>query len=899
MSTKLRSIAVLAAAAILAAAMRLSAQQQTPPRFSASVEVTSVDVTVVDDKGRPIMGLTPADFTVKVDGNPRQISSAQWVSLTTDGKESSVFVPPGYSSNENATGGRLIVIAVDQPNIRFGANRTIVKTASSFIDRLTESDRIAVTGFGLGAANTPFTSDRERAKQALAHMNGQKESRRHDTRSVSIAEAQAIERGDRNTLAAVQDRECRAEASARNGGLLEVCRAEVETVASQVARDQGRESDQTLDGLRNLFEGLKSIDAPKTLILISEGFVMEDPGWVIEIGQMAANARTALYVLRLDRDAFDASEARMPIDPFGDRVTLMNSLETLAAATRGAVYNVTTDASQIFEHVEAELSGYYLLAVDVDPRDRDGKPHQIRVDVSRRGAIVRSRRQIVNVQAEAQKRSPREAITSGLSSPLLLTALPVRVSTYALQGPDTARIQLLIHADIGTDYSASRPISVGFMLLDRTGKLVDSQAVSQRLMPVLNGVPSPLQFTGGASVAPGDYTLKLAAADGDKVGSVEHPVHASLAAGGDVTVSDLTVGGPVESGELLTPTVGYTVSFGTLHGYVEAYGAGAGKVTASFDIAAAEQGPALLTIPVQPRPAGETRVLFSRVVPIHQLPAGKYVLRATLKEGDQPVKTLTRPFEIAPPAVLLTAADGLSKEKSADAELFLPVGDDLLAQPFNRVDALKPETLDVFKARVAPALKPSFDVGVAAIAAGEYVKAELSFKKAIQPDADSTPALTYLGVCFAASGHDPEAASAFQTALVDGADVPQIYAWLGEAMLRTHDLAEARGVFEEAAGKWPADIRFTRPLAMLYATFGRGREAVRTLERYLEARTDDADGLFLGVEWIYHVHAAGGVVHNRAQDLKLAHGYSDLYEKNGGAQMPLVKQWLDFLASER
>ena len=42
-------------------------------------------------------------------------------------------------------------------------------------------------------------------------------------------------------------------------------------------------------------------------------------------------------------------------------------------------------------------------------------------------------------------------------------------------------------------------------------------------------------------------------------------------------------------------------------------------------------------------------------------------------------------------------------------------------------------------------------------------------------------------------------------------------------------------------GKWPADTRFTKPLAMLYATFGRGREAVRTLERYLDDRQDDRD----------------------------------------------------------
>ena len=69
-----------------------------------------------------------------------------------------------FGGNENATGGRLIVIAVDQPNIRFGANQAISRAAAAFLDRLSPSDRVAITGFGLGAPVTPFSGDRERAK---------------------------------------------------------------------------------------------------------------------------------------------------------------------------------------------------------------------------------------------------------------------------------------------------------------------------------------------------------------------------------------------------------------------------------------------------------------------------------------------------------------------------------------------------------------------------------------------------------------------------------------------------------------------------------------------------------------------------------------------------------------
>jgi len=153
----------------------------------------------------------------------------------------------------------------------------------------------------------------------------------------------------------------------------------------------------------------------------------------------------------------------------------------------------------------------------------------------------------------------------------------------------------------------------------------------------------------------------------------------------------------------------------------------------------------------------------------------------------------------------------------------------------------------------------------------------------------------YLAASFAAAGRNLEAASAWQTALIDGSDYPQVYQWLGDALMRERDLGAARTILEEAVGKWPTDPRFTKPLALLYGTFGRGREAVRTLERYISERGDDRDAYYMAVQWIYTVHSEGAVVHGRAEDVKLARAYADRYEKAGGPQLPLVKQWVDYL----
>ena len=56
--------------------------------------------------------------------------------------------------------------------------------------------------------------------------------------------------------------------------------------------------------------------------------------------------------------------------------------------------------------------------------------------------------------------------------------------------------------------------------------MVDSQAADARLPPVMNGVPSALQYSGGASLPPGDYSFKFAVAEGDRVGTIEHAIHA-------------------------------------------------------------------------------------------------------------------------------------------------------------------------------------------------------------------------------------------------------------------------------------------------------------------------------------------------------------------------------------
>jgi tetratricopeptide (TPR) repeat protein len=438
-------------------------------------------------------------------------------------------------------------------------------------------------------------------------------------------------------------------------------------------------------------------------------------------------------------------------------------------------------------------------------------------------------------------------------------------------------------------------VAVAYQILDREGKVVEGFGANARLRPVMEGVPSALQYTGSASLPPGDYTMKLAFAEGSRVGTVEHAFTAQLIDAGSYRLTELMSGGPIGARQLLQPTIGYTVAFGSLHGYLEGYGENVGTLAVKFEVAPTANRPALLSADVPAHTAGDRRAIFSHTMVVRQLPPGPYVLRATVSTPDGPLKTLTRDFEIALPAVLMTSAGAGAPPPSSIGSQYLPVGDELFARAFTP-DAVR-DVLEGLRSRVGSSARPAFDRGAAQLAEGQYQQAELSFKEAIKVDAESTAVLVFLAASFAASGLDQEAASAWQTALIDTADVPEIYSWLGDTLMRIRDLGQARAVLEEAVTKWPSDARFAKPLALLYATFGEGGDAVRALARHLEVHPEDTEGMALGVEWIYLLHSSGAFVRSKAEDIELARVYADAYTKAGGPQAPLVTQWMAYLES--
>ncbi len=785
------------------------------PIFRSSVEVTTLDVTVIDIDGRPVVDLRPAELTVRIDGKPRRVVRVEWIPLARPSSSPPAPPPPdGYSTNESSTGGRLIVIAIDQPNIRSDGTMGLRATVNAFLDHLEPSDRVAAIALGFGVS-TPFTTNRATVKEAISRMTG-------DMRliselgvySLSASEALEITDGNQATLQTAVTRECFTSSVRADPA----CPFQIVGDAQVIAASLQQETERTLSALYGLLDTLKKIEAPKTLVLVSEGFTMTSPSGVTALGSIAAASRTSVYALKLDDRIFDAATRRPPPPGVGDRQLRFAGLETLASASKGGVFEVIGAGSAAFERLEREISGYYLIGVESMPADTDGKAHPINVQVGRKGTVVRARRELADVAvARANATNPLEVVAAALSSPLITPALPLHVATFSLRDRDPSKIQVLIHADIGSDYTSATSVTLGYVISDSSGTIVEHQVGDGRLAPPGN-FPAPLPYTVSASLEPGEYTLKIAVTEGGRVGSVEHPVHAGLIDAGSLKLSELMIGGPVDAKELLRPTISYDINFGGVQGYMEAYGT-AGSLLMRYEVAPTADAPAVLSAVVPGRPAEEGRTVFSYIVPVRELPAGQYVLRATLSSGSSygtPLKKVARAFRVLDARPGATAVNGArvtpAPPSTAPAVTVMP------ARPFRRDDVVRGGTLQQFRDIVAPAARQDFDAGVTFLTAGDFVKAEQSFKSAQRatPVADNgTAPLTYLAATYAASGHDLEATSVWQTALIDGYEYAQIYEWLADAFIRIRNFDQARSLLKEATEKWPNDSRFSIGLTAL------------------------------------------------------------------------------------
>jgi VWFA-related protein len=903
---------------------------QSPPQkpvFRAGIDLLSVDATVVDRDGRQITDLSAAEFVVEVDGETRPVVSAEYVKLVDDTpvpvgtrRAAAPVVRPDesfFSTNARSlTPGRLILLLVDEGNIRTGQGRDAMRSATKFVDSLSPNDKVAFVAIPRGAL-VDFTTEHDRVREALIATVG-RASPYKGRFFMSLSEAFATyEHSDALLRAQVIARECAAVLS--NPVELTRCEIEVEQDAGQYVSHERQQTQASLLGMREVLRSLAALEGPKSVILISEGLVLEGLGGDLDaIAAQAADVRASLDVMLLDVPSVDVTVSQRPTTPREDRERQVTGLEMLAGLSRGALHRVITSSENAFGRILRSISGHYLIGVESRPADRDGRRHRISVRTTRRGVTVYSRRGFLG-STSPRATTPTDAVTRALRAPLTLNEVAMRIATWTYKEPGGTKVRLLITAEVERNADQKLEYTTGLLLVDRNNRAVATN-VETRPLRQLDTNPGVAVFAGSVLVEAGTYLVRFAAADDEgRLGSIERKVEARAMNADALTVGDLLIGQAAAAAPI-TPAIEPVVTNGQLAAMMEVYQSSLApqSLQATLDIVQDENGRALLSMPLQVD-AGKTPEIgvLQGVINTSALPPGRYLARASVRQSGKAQGHIVRPFRVMAPTRALNDSAAPTVLPAAVMSALLAnlpavrpselVTPEVLASVLNAAEKARPSAKTAYAAardgKIGPAALDALSAGDQALAAflrgvdffaqGQNDRALQQLQVSMQQAPGFAPTRLYLGAALSQGNRHREAAGLLQSVGDDLAGAAPVARLTAISWLRAGDAPNAIAALEKARAGGDASVG--RTLAIAYVAANRSPEAVPVLVQHLEQHPKDPEAILAALYAVYSTHVPSPQRDTLAADRSRAQAWARTYAALKGEHLTLVDAWMSYL----
>jgi VWFA-related protein len=212
-------------------------------------------------------------------------------------------------------------------------------------------------------------------------------------------DALRIENGDRRRVEEIAQENCTAEpTSCLQEGGREYVEERVETKAKMYVQEARRAAATTVGMLGHATRNLARLDGRKTILLVSEGFFVDElRAELPQIAGQAARAGITVYTLNARGTAGvggriipDASVTRGMLSTFGD--TSQEGLDLLAAETGGLAFRNTDNYRSALASIASDTSTYYVLAYAPTNPVLDGKFRRIELRPKWSSVEVRARR---------------------------------------------------------------------------------------------------------------------------------------------------------------------------------------------------------------------------------------------------------------------------------------------------------------------------------------------------------------------------------------------------------------------------------------------------------------------------------------------------------------------------
>jgi VWFA-related protein len=375
----------------------------TPPTFRATTSSVEVDVTVLDRNGRFVPGLQPDDLELFEDGRPQAIQ--QFYLVTRDSDTHRSIISSDDPAQAEAHARRVFVIMFDERHLDIDSLMRVKKGAETFVREQIGPGDIGGVFVDGGMYRGRLTTDKNELLSAIRSATPSTSNRdallapfREFPRVPGEINATRIANGDQELLDSLGQEACADEPQEcrLNGGV-----EQIENMIQRKARLYvGQASVMARDTIQNLLHvvsGLSHFPGRKTVVLLSEGFYVEQVRATLEmVAAQAARAGTVIYAI--DGRGLIGGSMAVPdvVAPGKARSILFDTGEDgpaiLAGDTGGFVVHDIDDMSRAFGLIARDTSTYYVLGYQPTNSIMDGKYRKIDVKARVAGLKIRARR---------------------------------------------------------------------------------------------------------------------------------------------------------------------------------------------------------------------------------------------------------------------------------------------------------------------------------------------------------------------------------------------------------------------------------------------------------------------------------------------------------------------------
>ena len=444
-----------------------------PPVFGVELDIVRLDVVVLDDDGQPVRDLTADDFVIEENGQPREVVSFEPVVVRP--RPTEIGDQPRISANRlrSPAEGRSIVVLFDDIHVTPVETEFVRNALTRFIQEdLSDGDWLTILSPGQSLRWMGRTAwEHQQMVPLVQRLQGQLV--RDPTRTgISDWEAVRINEYGISGLASagLSDMSGSAAASAgappgipgdsggssgvtqaRDESVMGVGKSDLSFVSEEVTAAAKRRIEASLGGLRAALEALVGVRGHKSLILVSEGFVLlpKMPGY-LDLIDLARRANVAIHYLdpRTLESGFGAEASGAgPAGPTGTlRMLEAMGAEDVAVATGGRAL-VSNDPLKGLQQVAREAQAYYLIGFQ--PERPETGLQEVRVRVTRDDLSARTRtRYVAGSESERPEESDKKRRAGAMRSIAETSDLPLRVATLFFEDNGKGKVTTMYATEI-------------------------------------------------------------------------------------------------------------------------------------------------------------------------------------------------------------------------------------------------------------------------------------------------------------------------------------------------------------------------------------------------------------------------------------------------------------------